>query len=56
MIEAFNSTDVSSDMHTQTFKLKLTEDQKAVKIPFISSSPDNYEEVGSKLMKNATNQ
>lgn len=53
--EAFNSTDVSSDMHTQTFKLKLQK-IKSGKNTLHIFFPDNYEEVGSKLMKNATNQ
>ena len=55
VIEAFNSTDVSSDMHTQTFKLKLQK-IKSGKNTLHIFFPDNYEEVGSKLMKNATNQ
>ena len=55
VIEAFNSTDVSSDMHTQTFKLKLQK-IKSGKNTIHIFFPDNYEEVGSKLMKNATNQ
>ena len=55
VIEAFNSIDVSSDMHTQTFKLKLQK-IKSGKNTLHIFFPDNYEEVGSKLMKNATNQ
>ena len=55
VIEAFNSTYVSSDMHTQTFKLKLQK-IKSGKNTLHIFFPDNYEEVGSKLMKNATNQ
>ena len=55
VIEAFNSTDVSSDMHTQTFKLKLQK-IKSGKNTIHIFFPDNYEEVGSKLMKNVTNQ
>lgn len=55
VIEAFNSTDVSSDMHTQTFKLK-PQKIKSGKNTLHIFFPDNYEEVGSKLMKNATNQ
>ena len=51
VIEAFNS----SDMHTQTFKLKLQK-IKSCKNTLHIFFPDNYEEVGSKLMKNATNQ
>ena len=55
VIEAFISIDVSSDMHTQTFKLKLQK-IKSGKNTLHIFFPDNYEEVGSKLMKNATNQ
>lgn len=55
VVEAFNSADVSSDMHTQTFKLKLQK-IKSGKNTLHIFFPDNYEEVGSKLMKNATNQ
>ena len=55
VIEAFNSIDVSSDMHTQTFKLKLQK-IKSGKNTLHIFFPDNYEEDGSKLMKNATNQ
>ena len=55
VIEAFNSADVSTDMHTQTFKLsnqKIKSGKNTIHIFF----PDNYEKVGSKLMKVATNQ
>ena len=55
VIEAFNSADVSTDMHTQTFILKLQK-IKSGKNTIHIFFPDNYEEVGSKLMKNATNQ
>ena len=40
---------------TQTFKLKLQK-IKSGKNTLHIFFPDNYEEVGSKLMKNATNQ
>lgn len=55
VVEAFNSAAVSSDMHTQTFKLKqqkIKSGKNTIRIFF----PENYEEVGSKLIKVTTNQ
>lgn len=55
VIDAFHSSSVSSDMHTQTFKLKqqkIKSGKNTIRIFF----PENYEQVGSKLIKVATNQ
>lgn len=55
VIDTFNSATVSTDMHTQTFKLKqqkIKSGKNTIRIFF----PENYETVGSKLIKVTTNQ
>lgn len=54
VIDAFNSASVSDDMHSKTFKLsiqKIKSDKNTLHIFF----PDDYETVGSKLIKLTTN-
>lgn len=55
VIDAFNSATVSNDMHSQTFKLKLQK-IKSGKNTICIFFPENYEEVGAKLVKVTTNQ
>lgn len=55
VIDAFKTTEVPKDMHSQTFKLKqqkIKSGKNTIRIFF----PENYEEVGSKLTQIVTNQ
>lgn len=55
VVSAFKSAAVSSDMHSQTFKLKLQKIKSGDNTIHIFF-PENYKEVGSKLTQIVTNQ